>query len=140
MARFAAVPILLLWIYVGWLIVLWGAVIAAYAPSLSMRIARMPTAPGHRFALALSVIGALARARSGSARGLALHELAAALGTDPLQIEPVVDALAAMDWVARLDEEGGQRFVLLADPVTTPARTLVNAPAARIVGRNPSFP
>ncbi len=124
---FAAVPILLLWIYVGWLIVLWGAVIAAYAPSLSMRIARMPTAPGHRFALALSVIGALARAKSGSARGLALHELAATLGTDPLQVEPVVDALASMDWVARLDEEGGQRLVLLADPAATPARALVNA-------------
>jgi membrane protein len=124
---FAAVPILLLWIYVGWLIVLWGAVIAAYAPSLSMRIARMPTAPGHRFALALSVIGALARAKSGNARGLALHDLAAALGTDPLQVEPVVDALAAMDWVARLDEEGGQRLVLLADPATTPAHALVNA-------------
>jgi membrane protein len=123
---FAAVPILLLWIYVGWLIVLWGAVIAAYAPSLSMRIARMPTAPGHRFALALSVIGALARAKSGSARGLALHELGAVLGTDPLQVEPVVDALATMDWVARLDEEGGQRLVLLVDPATTPARALVN--------------
>jgi membrane protein len=124
---FAAVPILLLWIYVGWLIVLWGAVIAAYAPSLSMRIVRMPTAPGHRFALALSVVGALSRAKSGSARGLALHDLAAALATDPLQVEPVVDALAAMDWVARLDEEGGQRLVLLVDPATTPARVLVNA-------------
>jgi membrane protein len=124
---FAAVPILLLWIYVGWLIVLWGAVIAAYAPSLSMRVARMPTAPGHRFALALSVIGTLSRAKSGSARGLALHDLAAALGTDPLQVEPVVDTLATMDWVARLDEEGGQRLVLLADPATTPARVLVNA-------------
>jgi membrane protein len=123
---FAAVPILLLWIYVGWLIVLWGAVIAAYAPSLSMRIARMPTAPGHRFALALSVIGALSRAKSGDARGLALHDLAAALATDPLQVEPVVDALASMDWVARLDEEGGQRLVLLVDPATTPARVLVN--------------
>jgi membrane protein len=124
---FATVPILLLWIYTGWLIVLWGAVIAAYAPSLSMRIARMPTAPGHRFALALSVIGALARAKTGNARGLALHDLAAALATDPLQVEPVVDALAAMDWVARLDEEGGQRLVLLVDPTTTPARVLVNA-------------
>ncbi len=124
---FAAVPILLLWIYVGWLIVLWGAVIAAYAPSLSMRIARMPTAPGHRFALALSVIGALSRAKSGDARGLALHDLAAALATDPLQVEPVVDTLAAMDWVARLDEEGGQRLVLLVDPATTAARVLVNA-------------
>ena len=124
---FAAVPILLLWIYVGWLIVLWGAVIAAYAPSLSMRIARMPTAPGHRFALALSVIDALSRARGGAARGLALHDLAAALATDPLQIEPVVDTLAAMDWVARLDEEGGQRLVLLVEPSTTPARVLIAA-------------
>jgi membrane protein len=124
---FAAVPILLLWIYVGWLIVLWGAVIAAYAPSLSMRIARMPTAPGHRFALSLAVISALSRAKSGDARGLALHDLAAALATDPLQVEPVVDALAAMDWVARLDEEGAQRLVLMVDPATTPARVLVNA-------------
>jgi membrane protein len=135
---FATVPILLLWIYVGWLIVLWGAVIAAYAPSLSMRIARMPTAPGHRFALALSVIAALSRAKSGDARGLALHDLAAALATDPLQVEPVVDTLAAMDWVARLDEEGGQRLVLLAEPATTPAQSLVNAlllestPATRV--------
>jgi membrane protein len=124
---FAAVPILLLWIYVGWLIVLWGAVIAAYAPSLSMRIARMPTAPGHRFALALSVIDVLSVAKSGTVRGLALHELAAALATDPLQVEPVVDTLAAMDWVARLDEEGGQRLVLLAEPATTPVRALVDA-------------
>jgi membrane protein len=135
---FAAVPILLLWIYVGWLIVLWGAVIAAYAPSLWLRIARMPAAPGHRFALALSVIGALARARSGSRRGLAIHELAAALATDPLQIEPVVDTLVGLDWVAPLDEEGSQRLVLLADPGTTPARALVNAlllestPATRV--------
>jgi membrane protein len=29
--------------------------------------------------------------------------------------------------VARLDEEGGQRLVLLADPAATPARALVNA-------------
>jgi membrane protein len=124
---FAAVPILLLWIYVVWLIVLWGAVIAAYAPSLSMRIVRHPTAPGHRFALALAVIAALSRARSGTARGLAMHELAATLATDPLQVEPVADTLVEMDWVARLDEDGGQRLVLLADPATTPARALVSA-------------
>jgi membrane protein len=135
---FAAVPILLLWIYVGWLIVLWGAVIAAYAPSLSMRIARVRAAPGHRFGLALAVIAALSHARTGAQRGLAMHELAATLATDPLQVEPVVEVLMQMDWVARLDEDGGQRLVLLADPASTPARALVDSllleatPATRV--------
>jgi membrane protein len=124
---FATVPIFLLWIYVGWLIVLWGAVIAAYAPSLSMRVLRMPNAPGQRFTLALAVLAALARARRGDARGLATHDLAAAIATDPLQVEPVADTLVALDWVARLDEKGSQRLVLLADPASTRARPLIDA-------------
>lgn len=124
---FAAVPILLLWIYVVWVIVLWGAVVAAYAPSLSMHIKRLPVTPGHRFALALALIAALSRAKQGDQRGLALAELAALLATDPLQVEPSIEALMALDWVARLDEDGGQRLVLLVDPATTPARALIDA-------------
>jgi membrane protein len=123
---FATVPILLLWIYVGWVIVLWGAVIAAYAPSLSMHITRRPITPGHRFTLALAVLGQLAGARQSIQRGLTLAELAAALSTDPLQAESCVEALQELDWVARLDEEAGQRLVLLVDPATTPARALID--------------
>ena len=123
---FATVPIFLLWIYVGWVIVLWGAVIAAYAPSLSMRITRLPATPGHRFTLALSVLSELARAKQRPQRGLTLPELASALSADPLQVEPCVEALQALDWVGRLDEEAGQRLVLLVDPATTPARALVD--------------
>ena len=124
---FAAVPIFLLWIYVGWVIVLWGAVIAAYAPSLSMHVKRLPATPGHRFTLALAVVAELARAKRSQPHGRTLSELAAALSTDPLQVEPTVEALLALDWAARLDEDGGQRLVLLVDPATTPARTLVDA-------------
>jgi membrane protein len=124
---FASVPIFLLWIYTGWLIVLWGAVIAAYAPSLSMRIARFGPAPGQRFALALTVLDRLWQARRSGAHGLALHEVAAGLRIDPLQVEPVVDALIALDWVARIAEAGAQRLVLLAEPATTALAPLVDA-------------
>ena len=123
---FATVPIFLLWLYLGWVIVLWGAVIAAYAPSLSMHVTRRPATPGHRFTLALSVLGELAGARQRAQHGLTLAELACAIGTDPLQVEPGVEALQALDWVARLDEEAGQRLVLLVDPATTPARPLID--------------
>ena len=123
---FATLPILLLWIYVGWLIVLWGAVIAAYAPSLSMHVKRQPATPGYRFSLALAVIAELARAKQGVQRGLTLPELASAIATDPLQVETTIESLQALDWVARLDEGAGPRLVLLVDPAWTPARLLVD--------------
>jgi membrane protein len=92
-----------------------------------MHVARLPATPGHRFTLALAVIAELARAKRSQPHGRTLSELAAALFTDPLQVEPTVEALLALDWAARLDEDGGQRLVLLVDPATTPARTLVDA-------------
>jgi len=124
---FATLPILLLWIYLSWLVVLLGAVIAAYAPSLAMRVVRVPDTPGYRFALAVALLGELSRARGAVQRGLGLHELAAAVRVDPLQVEPVLDLLIAMDWVARLDEAGSRRHVLLVDTESTPARPLIDA-------------
>lgn len=123
---FATLPIFLLWIYLGWVIVLLGAVIAAYAPSLSMRVARMPDTPGYRFALAVALLRELAHLRASSRKGLAVAELAGAVHVDPLQVEPVLDSLIALDWVGRLDEPGASRYVLLADPHTTPAASMVD--------------
>lgn len=123
---FASAPIFLLWLYLGWVIVLLGAVVAAYAPSLQMRAVRQPNTPGHRFALALAVLGRLAEARRGGQRGLALTDIAAVLRTDPLQVEPVLDELITHDWVARLDEGGNQRHVLLCEPHQTPASALID--------------
>ncbi|HZE91612.1 MAG TPA: YihY family inner membrane protein [Rhizobacter sp.] len=122
---FATVPILLIWIYFGWVIVLLGAVIAAYAPSLQMRVVRRPGVPGYRFQLAVGMLRELALARNQSSHGLSAAHLSSHLRTDPLQIEPLLDTLVEIDWVGRLDEEGGARYVLLCDPATTPAQALL---------------
>jgi membrane protein len=122
---FAAVPVFLLWIYVMWVVVLLGAVVAAYAPSLSMRIVRRPNTPGHRFTLALAVLRRLQAVRGAAERGLTLEALAMDLRMDPLVVEPVVASLEEIDWVARIDEDGSPRWVLLIDVDQTPAAALV---------------
>jgi membrane protein len=124
---FATLPILLLWIYLGWVIVLLGAVIAAYAPSLQMRVVRRPDEPGARFTLALELLGQLQRARQAGAQGLTLHRWRLALRQDPLQIESVLDRLVELGWVGRLDEQGAQRHVLLGEPHSLLAGPLVEA-------------
>ena len=122
---FATVPILLLWIYMGWVIVLMGAVIAAYAPSLQMHIVRRAATPGHRFELALLVLRQLAAARAQPGRGLSLAALAERLRLTPLQLESVIEMLAHIDWAQRLDEADEARWVMLCDPAVTPLMPLV---------------
>jgi membrane protein len=123
---FATLPILLLWIYLGWVIMLLGAVIAAYAPSLQMRVTSVAQTPGWTFELALAVLRRLADARTGAERGLSLTALAERLRTDPLQLEPVADLLTEMDWVSRLDEGDTARLVLLCDPAATLLTPLID--------------
>lgn len=129
---FATAPILLLWIYLAWIIVLLGAVIAAYLPSLLAGVARPTAAYGWHFHLAIEVLQHLHRARSSQAHGRSAGELGRALGTTPLQLAPALQALVALDWVARLDEaehgtdgEADARYVLLADPECTPLAPLI---------------
>ena len=142
---FAALPIFLIWIYLAWVIVLFGAVIAAYAPSLQMRVKRWPDGPGARLQLALAVLRALRESHAVGDRGLSGGELAAALRTDPLQTEPVIETLMAFDWVGQLDEPHDPRYVLLCDLARTPAQPLLAqlllepSPAARGLWQRAGF-
>jgi len=122
---FATLPIFLVWIYLSWVIILLGAVVAAYAPLLGRHVARWPDTPGAEFHLALVVLGQLAAARRDHRHGATVEEIAEAVGIDPLQVGPVLDALIELDWVGRLDEPEAARHVLLCDPATTPAEPLI---------------
>jgi membrane protein len=115
---FATVPILLIWIYVAWVIVLLGAVVAAYLPSLQSGIARRGDTPGWNFQLALEILQALSTADTGKN----LENLSKQLRVDDLQLEAPLQTLIALDWVGKLDEDvqgQGGRYVLLVNPTTT---------------------
>ncbi|MCE4539851.1 YihY family inner membrane protein [Pelomonas sp. P7] len=124
---FATVPVFLIWVYLGWVIVLLGAILAANAPSLVGRLHLRPDTPGQPLALALEVLRELRRSRDAGHSGLSHLGLARALRVDPLQLSPVLDRLQALDWIGLLEEEGAQRLVLLCAPERVAAEPLLRA-------------
>lgn len=116
---FAALPILLVWIYVTWLLVLLGAVLAASLPELGRQELRKPEGAGWTFRLALEVLGELNTAKATDRRGLSTDELAMRLRVETSELRQVLEVLRSLDWVGRLTEQNDQgqaRQVLLVDP------------------------
>ena len=119
---FATVPILLVWIYIVWVIVLLGAALTAYLPSLLDGVPRRNPGPGWQFQLGLEVLKMLDEARRSDARGLTFTQMRRSLRVDPQGLEPVLEALAALDWVGQLEEDaqGAEpRHVVLVELDTT---------------------
>ena len=128
---FATLPILLIWIYVAWVIVLMGAVVAANLPSLLAGVARRGGGHGWQFQLAMEVLQRLNNFKTKTNRGCSASNLALALQVDVLQLEPVLGILTELNWVGQLepnadagaDEESN--YILLADPDQTPFDPLI---------------
>ncbi len=128
---FATLPILLIWIYVAWVIVLLGAALTAYLPSLLAggTLRRLPH--GWRFQISLEALQQLEHARTAAGKGLTLDQLCRTLHVDPLRLEPLLQTLTSFDWIGQLREvlqPGSEaRYVLLVDPDVTLLEPLLSA-------------
>jgi membrane protein len=113
---FATVPILLVWVYTTWVVVLLGAVLVASWPDLAHDLL-VPDNPatGQGVALGLGCMRLLQQARAQSAGGMAAASLAQQLNADPVEVEKVLGLLQQLDWVGVLNEPQAPRYVLLID-------------------------
>ena len=124
---FSAVPILLAWIYVAWVVVLLGAVLTASLPEIGRQAKRPVDGPGWSFRLALETLGLLRDARVNSPQGLRLIEMASQLKIEHRHAIRVMDALHELGWAGRIEQADAKTdsaWVLLIDLSTTPLAPL----------------
>ena len=117
---FAVVPLFLLWVYMVWFAILFGAAIAATLPRLrSTRFADERRA-GNRFLTAVALLRALLAARASGADGgkMTLDELARRVRTYPEEAERLLAELERLDYVSPVEGSQGTRWLLTCDPAT----------------------
>lgn len=120
----AAIPIFLIWMYLSWAVVLFGAEIAAAAREWRLvgRLGAGSRGAGHRLALALAL---LYRLRNAARSGSVLKETALTRGlpADLEQLSSVLQALKNSGFVSR----SGGRFLLARDLTSASLEDLLRA-------------
>jgi len=98
---FAAFPIFLIWVYLSWVVVLFGATLTAMLPAWRAAHALRSDAPGRDLFDALAVLRVLAR-RQGD---LGVGRIAAQTGLTPERCERVLERCARLGWAARTGKD-----------------------------------
>jgi membrane protein len=108
---FASVPIFLLWIYLSWVVVLFGAIVAAVGPEWRERAWQVEPAPGVAFFDALHILKLLNNARA-TGNTLTLPQLQSALKLPAAHIDAILEAMSTAQWVGKV----GAGWTMVRDP------------------------
>jgi membrane protein len=126
---FATLPIFLMWIYWSWMVVLLGAMLAAFLPLLRVHALPRQAVAGGDFLLVLKLLRLLGAARKAPDAGRETLALARSLHCDPLHLQPLLNKLEGIGWIGRITPAGRRkavRWALLIDPEQTPIAALVD--------------
>jgi membrane protein len=99
---FAALPLFLVWVYLAWYVVLFGAALAATLPRLRATRFTDETRAGNAFVTALALLKALFDARADGRAALPTAELARAVRTPTDETELLLESLERLGYVRRL--------------------------------------
>ena len=126
---FATLPIFLLWIYLSWLGILSGAMIAALLPALRLRHWEHLNRPGSGFLAALKLLRILREAQGTPEQGYSLGSLAFQLQVEPDALRQVLESLRDMGWIALAHGAGeaGEIWVLSSNLSEQKLSRLVDA-------------
>jgi membrane protein len=111
---FATLPIFLMWIYLSWLVVVFGAVVVAALPEWRSGAGQSEPVPGSDFFDALQILHILWRAHRAGV-SVKLPELLAAVTARIERVERILELLTSAGWVTRTVPAG---WVLHRDPTT----------------------
>lgn len=115
---FAALPLFLIWVYLSWLVILFGAAIAGTLPMLRATRFADETRAGNAFVTAVALLQALlaARRRGENDGRVPLEALARAVRTAPEETQRALAALEALGYVSRLGGAHAGTWLLSCDP------------------------
>ncbi|MDD3759131.1 MAG: YihY family inner membrane protein [Advenella sp.] len=109
---FATIPLFLLWIYLSWLVVLFGASVTAIAPQIRLGSFQHNILPGTRFMAAIRVLRLLHATRDDNPPGRSTAFLASSLKINQDELPEVLDPLQAMGYIVNTTGKRSERWAL----------------------------
>lgn len=109
---FATIPIFLLWIYLSWLVVLFGATVAALAPQIRSGQMRDKMSPGVHFVTALFVLRLLHSARDQNPPGYGTSYIAGQIKMNYSETLDILEPLVSMGYIVNTAGKRSERWVL----------------------------